>query len=536
MWVDKDDVFADDKVREFKNSNPDAATHIRSAVIAKSPHPPTPTLSQLLYQHALSCMSSDGNDDLAHEYPAGAVADSPIPLSQEHPINTPVSVPIPIIDFTTMQPLNASSPVFSPRPVTASSSASDVAAMFRQLRVHTPAPLTPDGQSAANQANEMFIVSFAPAERRGGQTSVGMESGTAGGPTTSVGATTTTAPRSRAHSHDSSADDDLRRCAHCGEQREYCHGHTPVIPNPSLDLPPNPPRITVSGSVPPEGVARFNLSRAQATALATRLVTSLDQDHQDATTVPPAYDYREEFARIVAKGLGIAPDVAAEGLGLRNRRGWHGGQGQGNRPQSVPDARRPADPQPTQERRPARRPTSLTPAGFKHNQGPAFIPFRIRNEHGGETLARYIRAHLDAPNPFVEGRLSLNGPTYHSEIHAAAVHDVDVPPPPITADILRLLDTDYMGHERVDEALGEIGDRSLQAEVNRYRRLARKRKSFEESIRRLEDQMFTNDVERRMCISRLESARAMVRIQFEMQDNRQVFRLSPWSLERGCLP
>jgi hypothetical protein len=174
--------------------------------------------------------------------------------------------------------------------------------------------------------------------------------------------------------------------------------------------------------------------------------------------------------------------------------------------------------------------------GFEHNRGPAFIPFRIRNEHGGETLARYIRAHIDAPNPFVEGHLSLNGPTYHSEIHAAAIHDLDIPPPLITADILQLLDTNYMGHEHVDEALGDIGDHSLQAEVNRYRRLARKRKSFEESIRCLEDQMFTSDVERRMCVSRLEAARAMVRIQHEMQDNRQAFRLSPWSLEHGCLP
>jgi hypothetical protein len=75
--------------------------------------------------------------------------------------------------------------------------------------------------------------------------------------------------------------------------------------------------------------------------------------------------------------------------------------------------------------------------------------------------ACYIRAHLDAPNPFVEGQLSINGPTYHSKVHAAPVHDVDIPPPPITADILRLLHTDYMGHDRVDEALGEIGDRSL---------------------------------------------------------------------------
>jgi hypothetical protein len=481
-------------------------------------------------------MSSDGNNDLAYEYPPGATADSPIPLSQEYPVDTPVSVPIPIVDFTTMQPLNAVAPIFSPRPVTASSSASDVATMFRQLRVHTPAPLTPDGQRAANQANEMFIVLFTPAERRGDQTSTSVESGTTGGSTMAVGASTTTASRSRAHSYDSAANDNLRRCARCGEQREYCHGHTPIIPNPSLDLPPNPPRITVSGSIPPDSVAQFNLSRAQATALATRLVDSLEQDHQDTPAIPPTYNYGEEFAQIVAEGLGISPDVAAEGLGICNRRGRRGGQGRGNRPQPVPDARRPANSQPTQERLPARRPSSPTPAGFEHNQGPAFIPFRIRNEHGGETPARYIHAHLDAPNPFVEGRLSLNGPTYHSEIHAATIHDLDVPPPPITADILQLLDTDYMGHERVDEALGEIGDRSLQAEVNRYRRLVRKRKSFEESIRRLEDQMFTNDVERRMCMSRLEVARAMVRIQHEMQDNRQVFRLSPWSLEHGRLP
>jgi hypothetical protein len=164
----------------------------------------------------------------------------------------------------------------------------------------------------------------------------------------------TTASQSRAHSHDSAADDDLRQCAHCGEQREYCHGHTPFVPNPSLDLPPNPSRITVSGSVPPNGVARFNLSCAQATALATRLVNSLDQNHQDAAAVLPAYDYREEFARIVAEGLSIAPDVAAKGLGIHNRRGWRGGQGRGNRSQQVPDARRPADPQSTQERLPAR--------------------------------------------------------------------------------------------------------------------------------------------------------------------------------------
>jgi hypothetical protein len=174
-------------------------------------------------------------------------------------------------------------------------------------------------------------------------------------------------------------------------------------------------------------------------------------------------------------------------------------------------------------------------AGFEHNRGPGYIPFCIQ-ENGCETLARYIRAHLDAPNPFVEGRLSLQGPTYHSKIHATVIHDVDIPPPTITAELLRLLQTDYMGHDSMDEALGEIGDRLLTAEVNRYRHLEKKHCAFQESITRLKDQLFTADVERRMCVSRLESTRAMVRIQGEMSRDTQAFRLSPWSLERGRLP
>jgi hypothetical protein len=116
MWVDKDDVFAEDKIWEFKTSNPEAETHIRASPVTKSPHLPTSTLSHLLCQHALSYMSSDRNNDLAYEYPAGAIADSPIPLSQELAVNTPVCVhaPIPVVDFTTLQPLTATAPTFVP--------------------------------------------------------------------------------------------------------------------------------------------------------------------------------------------------------------------------------------------------------------------------------------------------------------------------------------------------------------------------------------------------------------------------------------
>jgi hypothetical protein len=53
MWVDKDDVFADDKVREFRASNPAKETHIRSLLPAKSPYLSAYTRPQLLQQHAV---------------------------------------------------------------------------------------------------------------------------------------------------------------------------------------------------------------------------------------------------------------------------------------------------------------------------------------------------------------------------------------------------------------------------------------------------------------------------------------------------
>jgi hypothetical protein len=63
-----------------------------------------------------------------------------------------------------------------------------------------------------------------------------------------------------------------------------------------------------------------------------------------------------------------------------------------------------------------------------------------------------------------------------------SINDVDIPPPPITTELLQLLQTDYMGHDHVDEVLGELGDRSLITEVNWYRRLDHKHKAFQESI------------------------------------------------------
>jgi hypothetical protein len=72
-------------------------------------------------------------------------------------------------------------------------------------------------------------------------------------------------------------------------------------------------------------VARFNLNRAQATALASSLIDSLE-NHQDAAEVPPPYQGTGEFTRVLSDALGIDEATLAEGLGLRGQRSQGRGQ------------------------------------------------------------------------------------------------------------------------------------------------------------------------------------------------------------------
>ena len=70
MWVDKDDVFADDKVREFKELNPDARTHLRRTITTKDPQFPlasSRSSSTSYYTPHILSMSSDGCSDLLNE-------------------------------------------------------------------------------------------------------------------------------------------------------------------------------------------------------------------------------------------------------------------------------------------------------------------------------------------------------------------------------------------------------------------------------------------------------------------------------------
>jgi hypothetical protein len=90
-------------------------------------------------------------------------------------------------------------------------------------------------------------------------------------------------------------------------------------------------------------------------------------------------------------------------------------------------------------------------------------------------------------NPYVEARMTMDGPVHRGEIHATAVHDRVGRTPDIGPDELRLLDRSYQDWIMVDEAIAHVGDRSLTAEVMRWRRLQKRMKAAQESIWQVED-------------------------------------------------
>ena len=78
MWVDKDDIFADDKVQTFKESNPNARTHLRVTQVVDAPHLPlasSRSSSTSYFAPHIQSMSSNGSNN-EHSPSTGSVAPS----------------------------------------------------------------------------------------------------------------------------------------------------------------------------------------------------------------------------------------------------------------------------------------------------------------------------------------------------------------------------------------------------------------------------------------------------------------------------
>jgi hypothetical protein len=507
MWVDEDDVFTDDKVREFKASNPAKEIHIRSTLSAKFPYPSALHRSHLLTPYTHQYMSSNGRSDLADEVTAGAYADS----ASGHEDTVIDAIYKDIRRMATERTgsiLRAQATPFEPRPLSA---ADTIANAFQQLTLADAAETR-----AAADAEHVLTLQVPEAIVIGDADSKRVASGTAAG---SEEATQSEEPPTAAGRHDAASPvspSDLGYCAQCHGPREYCHGHESPAPTP-VPAPVTPVPIPAP-TTRTSAMAHFRLTREEAMSLADNIANALEVCRQDSPEVPPPYPKDRQVA---------------EGMGLRRGRGQRGRLCQ---PVAVHYAVPPAHPHHANRgAQSSCRPLSPAAQGYENNQGTSYVPFTILDATGRPVPARYIKVHM-TNNPYVEVHMSMDGPVHRGEIHAAAIHDRVGRTPDIGPDELRLLDRSYQDWIMVDEAIAHVGDRSLTVEVLRWRGLQKQMKAAQESIRQVEDRLFAMAVDQRACHMCLEEAWAVHRIEEEMRRDRRVTALTAWSVERGRLP
>ena len=122
------------------------------------------------------------------------------------------------------------------------------------------------------------------------------------------------------------------------------------------------------------------------------------------------------------------------------------------------------------------------------NQGPQYVPFHIVNRDGVTVPAKYIKVKM-TNDPYAYGMLDSQGEVYKGLIHAAPVLDI-THVPHLGADDLASLHFDYADASRIDNALARVGDKSLCAEVHRFRHIKRRFAELDAQMKTLEAEMW----------------------------------------------
>jgi hypothetical protein len=132
---------------------------------------------------------------------------------------------------------------------------------------------------------------------------------------------------------------------------------------------------------------------------------------------------------------------------------------------------------------------SPTPDGFIRNRGQNYVPLRIPTTNGrGVAIAKWVKVRMGV-NPTAWGCMYKGGVVYQGDVHAAPDHDHG-PTPDYTNEQLLHIRSDYHLCHEVDEALVQIGDQSLTAEVARYRSTMDSIQRIQEEIRDKEDELY----------------------------------------------
>ena len=155
------------------------------------------------------------------------------------------------------------------------------------------------------------------------------------------------------------------------------------------------------------------------------------------------------------------------------------------------------------------------------NHGPQYVPFHIVNRDGITVPAKYIKVKM-TNDPYAYGMITSAGEVYKGLVHATPILDI-THVPRLGAEDLQSLRFDYVDTSHIDNALACVGDKSLCAEVHRFRCIKRRFVELEEQMKTLESEMWALQTQQRQCVSWLEKADVLRRIDYERgQDIRVV--------------
>ena len=154
--------------------------------------------------------------------------------------------------------------------------------------------------------------------------------------------------------------------------------------------------------------------------------------------------------------------------------------------------------------RPSPRTETPPPLGFDFNHGLNYVPCLITLNGGRRVPVRYVRVVM-SNDPYVIGIVLGDDNHYGSALHAEPCYDIDQFQCPCyhTDDLWRLK---YGANEaeEFDEALSFLHDRSLTAEVHRYREARMLEASYKADIKKLEDCMWAVGTMKEASVHHLE--------------------------------
>jgi hypothetical protein len=175
---------------------------------------------------------------------------------------------------------------------------------------------------------------------------------------------------------------------------------------------------------------------------------------------------------------------------------------------------------------------SPTPDSFVRNRGPNYVPLHIPTTNGrGVAPAKWVKVRMGV-NPMAWGCMYKGGVVYQGDVHAApdCKHS---PTPDYNNEQLLHLHSDYRLRHEVDEALEQIGDKSLSTEVTRFQGTMDGMQRIQKEIQDKEDKLYCLANTNRKSVRRLAKAHALVRIAEEEMISNGLMIIAPWVMEHG---